>query len=213
MRAVRSFQPIIPNPYSAKRPGSERALFHLHLQNGFPLRRCDPAFVFGPITRLTARRFSGTACAPTALSLFPKTARGRCSGFTWAMLRVRRCCAAEKQCESGTRSISRIILPITQPGSCNCWRALRGTRADLVQIPREQSSEWRTADDSSVYFGVYLDVPATVVKTERVRSELGLELTSLEDGLRETFDWYRQQKRPQPDFSWEDRLLSASMHQ
>jgi nucleoside-diphosphate-sugar epimerase len=60
------------------------------------------------------------------------------------------------------------------------------------------------------YFGVYLDVPPLVVRTERARSELGLEFTPLEDGLRETYRWYKKQQRPQPDFSWEDQLLSAA---
>jgi hypothetical protein len=40
-----------------------------------------------------------------------------------------------------------------------------------------------------------------------VRVELGLELTSMEAGLRETFRWYEQQERPRPDFSWEDDVL------
>ena len=44
---------------------------------------------------------------------------------------------------------------------------------------------------------------------ERVRSELGLELTPLDDGLRETYLWYQRQRRPQPDFSWEDGLLAS----
>jgi hypothetical protein len=48
------------------------------------------------------------------------------------------------------------------------------------------------------------------VRTGRVRSELGLELRSLEDGLRETYRWYRNQPRPQPDFDWEDRLLASA---
>jgi hypothetical protein len=60
-----------------------------------------------------------------------------------------------------------------------------------------------------LYFGVYLDVPLSIARNDRVQEELGLELTPLEDGLRETYRWYREQKRPQPDFSWEDRLLSA----
>ena len=60
------------------------------------------------------------------------------------------------------------------------------------------------------YFGAYLDVPPITVRADRVRSELGLELTPLEDGLRETFGWYEQQERPRPDFTWEDALLASA---
>jgi nucleoside-diphosphate-sugar epimerase len=45
------------------------------------------------------------------------------------------------------------------------------------------------------------------VPNERARRELGLELTPLEEGLRETFQWYQRQERPRPDFSWEDRFM------
>jgi hypothetical protein len=38
---------------------------------------------------------------------------------------------------------------------------------------------------------------------------LGLELTPLEAGLKETFAWYRAQERPQPAVEWEDRMLAS----
>jgi hypothetical protein len=61
-----------------------------------------------------------------------------------------------------------------------------------------------------LYFGAFLDIPPITVRTDRVRSELGLQLTPLETGLRETYHWYRRQQRPEPDFSWEDRLLASA---
>ena len=60
------------------------------------------------------------------------------------------------------------------------------------------------------YFGVYLDLPPITVRVERVRSELGLEVRPLDDGLRETYLWYQRQQRPQPNFSWEDGLLASA---
>ena len=50
---------------------------------------------------------------------------------------------------------------------------------------------------------------AAVSAVDRVRSELGLSLTSLENGLRKTFQSYEQQQRPRPDFSWEDNALAS----
>jgi nucleoside-diphosphate-sugar epimerase len=60
-----------------------------------------------------------------------------------------------------------------------------------------------------LYFGVYLDIPSITVRIDRARVELGLDLTPLDEGLGETYRWYQQQERSQPDFSWEDRLLAA----
>jgi nucleoside-diphosphate-sugar epimerase len=103
---------------------------------------------------------------------------------------------------------------ITQAGFVQLLANIAGKRADLVHIPREQIERMGgQLFAPPYYFGVYLDIPPILVKTERVRTELGLDLTPLEDGLRRTYDWYQQQQRPQPDFSWEDRLLSASIHQ
>jgi nucleoside-diphosphate-sugar epimerase len=88
---------------------------------------------------------------------------------------------------------------------------IAGREAHLVHIPREQIQRAGGALFAPpFYFGVYLDIPPITARADRVRTELGLELTSLEDGLRETFQWYQQQEQPQPDFSWEDRLLVAA---
>ena len=38
---------------------------------------------------------------------------------------------------------------------------------------------------------------------------LGLELRSLENGMRETFAWYRDQDRPPLDTSWDDDLIAS----
>jgi hypothetical protein len=81
---------------------------------------------------------------------------------------------------------------------------------ELVGVPRAHIRQ--AGGDlfaTPYYFGAYLDVPAITVRADRVRAELGLELTPLDDGLRETFRWYEQQRRPRPDLSWEDRLLAS----
>jgi hypothetical protein len=61
-----------------------------------------------------------------------------------------------------------------------------------------------------LYFGVYLDLPTLTVRTERAETELGIALTPLDDGLRDTFSWYARQARAEPDFSWEDGLVAEA---
>ena len=99
--------------------------------------------------------------------------------------------------------------PVTQLEYVHLLAEIAGRRADIVHIRREDIE--RRGGQLLVpphYFGVYLDIPPITVSNDRTRSELGLLLTPLEDGLRETYSWYQQQVRPQPDFSWEDSLLS-----
>ena len=35
------------------------------------------------------------------------------------------------------------------------------------------------------------------------------KVEALPEGLRATFEWYQRQRRAEPDFSWEDRLLAG----
>jgi nucleoside-diphosphate-sugar epimerase len=100
--------------------------------------------------------------------------------------------------------------PITQLEYVQLLANIAGRKAEFVHIRREDIQRLGgQLFAPPYYFGVYLDIPAITVRGDRARSELGLQLTPLEDGVRETYGWYQQQQRPQPDFSWEDRLLSV----
>jgi nucleoside-diphosphate-sugar epimerase len=100
--------------------------------------------------------------------------------------------------------------PITQLDYVRLLANIAGKPANVVHIPREDiQRRGGQLFAPPNYFGVYLDVPPITVRGNRARSELGLQLTPLEPGLRETYRWYQQQQRPQPDFAWEDSLLSA----
>jgi nucleoside-diphosphate-sugar epimerase len=101
--------------------------------------------------------------------------------------------------------------PITQIEFVQLLARIAQREVHVVHVPREQIE--RAGGQLfalPLYFGVYLDIPPITARVDRVRSELGLELTPLEEGLRETYGWYEQQRRPEPDFSWEDRLLVAA---
>jgi nucleoside-diphosphate-sugar epimerase len=97
---------------------------------------------------------------------------------------------------------------ITQIDLVKLLARIAGKPAHLVHIPRAQiQAAGGGLLAPPFYFGVYLDLPPIIARVDRVRSQLGLELTPLEVGLRETYRWYQQQQRPEPDYSWEDHLL------
>ena len=100
--------------------------------------------------------------------------------------------------------------PVTQIDYLQLLADIAGRRANLAFIPRDEiQRHGGELFAPPLYFGVYLDIPSITVRIARARAELGLELTPLDEGLRETYRWYQQQERPRPDFSWEDRLLAA----
>lgn len=100
--------------------------------------------------------------------------------------------------------------PITQNEFVQRLARAAGRTATLVHVPRiiiQQAGGQLMAPP--MYFGAYLDIPAITVRSDRVRAELGVALRPLEQGLRETFDWYQRQPQQTPDFSWEDELLAT----
>jgi len=101
--------------------------------------------------------------------------------------------------------------PITQVEFVHTLARAAGQEARLVHVPRERiEAAGGGVMSPPFYFGVYLDIPSLTVRVERVRSELGFELTPLDEGLRETYLWYEAQQRPEPDYSWEDSLIASA---
>jgi nucleoside-diphosphate-sugar epimerase len=98
--------------------------------------------------------------------------------------------------------------PITQIDLVKLLARIADKPANLVHVPRAKiQAAGGGLLTPPFYFGVYLDLPPIIARADRVRSQLGLEFTPLEEGLRETYRWYQRQQRPEPDYSWEDHLL------
>lgn len=198
------------NAYSAQKADSERALFELHRQQAIPVSTLRPAFIYGPHNPFDREAFFWDRIRAGRPIVVPGDGSRT---MQWVHARdVAR--AAVLAAETG-RAIGRAYNlagypPITQIEYVRLLASIAGKHVDLVHIDREQIQRLGgQLFAPPYYFGVYLDVPITTVRTDRSEAELGLELMPLEDGLRETYRWYQQQQRPKPDFAWEDRLLSA----
>jgi nucleoside-diphosphate-sugar epimerase len=200
-----------PNPYSAQKADSERALFALHRQQGVPVTTLRPAFVYGPHNALDREAFFWDRIRAGRPIIIPENGLGT---MQWVHVRdVARAAvlAATRDVAVGHAYNLASYPPITQIEFVQLLARVAGEGAHLVHVPREQIQRAGGAlFTPPFYFGVYLDVPPITARPDRARSELGLELTPLEDGLHETYRWYEQQHRPQPDFSWEDRLLATA---
>jgi nucleoside-diphosphate-sugar epimerase len=199
-----------PNPYSAQKADSERALFELQRQQGIPVSTLRPAFIYGPHNPFDREAFFWDRIRAGRPIVVPGDGLRM---MQWVHARdVAR--AAVLAAETGRANGRAYNLagypPITQIEYVRLLASIAGKHVDLVHIDREQIQRLGgQLFAAPYYFGVYLDVPLATVRTERSEVELGLELMPLEDGLRETYRWYQQQQRPKPDFAWEDRLLSA----
>jgi 2'-hydroxyisoflavone reductase len=199
-----------PNPYGVQKAESERALFELQRRDGLPVTTLRPTFIYGPHNPFDREAFFWDRLLAGRPIVVPEDGLRT---MQWVHVRdVARAAvlAASEDIAVGHAYNLASYPPVTQIEFVRMLAKIADRQPNLVHIPRERIQ--RHGGDLFVppyYFGVYLDIPPITVRTDRVRSELGLELTPLEDGLRETYRWYRQQQRPQPDFSWEDRLLST----
>ena len=200
-----------PNPYAAQKADSERALFELHRRQGIPVTTLRPAFIYGPHNPFDREAYFWNRLLAGRPIIIPNDGSSTMQWIHVGDVARAAVLAATRDVAVGHAYNLASYPPLTQIEFVELLARIAGRPANLVHIPREQIE--RAGGQlfaPPLYFGVYLDIPPITVRSDRVRSELGLELTALEDGLHETYRWYEQQQRTQPDFSWEDRLLVAA---
>jgi 2'-hydroxyisoflavone reductase len=202
-----------PVRYNAQKADSERALFELHRTQGVPVTTLRPAFVYGPGNPYPREAFFWERILAGRPVIVPDDGSRR---MQWAysvdVARVALAAAGSDRAIGSAYNIA-IYPPISQREFVETLARVAGKEAKLAFVPREEIlAAGGSLTTEPLYFGAYLDLPPIPMRVERVRQELGLELTPLEQGLRETFDWYMRQSHPAPDFSWEDRLVRSGGH-
>lgn len=197
------------NVYGAQKADSERALFALGRDQGIPVSTVRPAFVYGPHNPFDREAFFWDRLCAGRPIVIPGDGL---STMQWVYSEdvVRALILAAKTPVAAGHAYNLANYPpITQLDFVRLLAKVAGRDARLVHVPRERIQQLGgSLFAPPLYFGAYLDVPPVTARADRVRAELGLALSSLEDGLRETFAWYERQQRPHPDFSWEDRVLA-----
>ncbi|HUQ80547.1 MAG TPA: NAD-dependent epimerase/dehydratase family protein [Gemmatimonadaceae bacterium] len=200
-----------PNVYGAQKADTERALFALGREQPVPVTTVRPAFVYGEYNPFDRESFFWNRLLAGRPIVIPGDGLAT---LQWVYSRdVARAAilASETDAALGRAYNLANYPPITQVDFVRLLARVAGTKADLVHVPRERiENHGGGVLAPPLYFGAYLDVPPITVRADRVRAELGLQLTPLEDGMRETFRWYEQQPRARPDFSWEDELLAST---
>ena len=202
--------PDFPNAYGAQKADSERALFALGREQGIPVTTLRPAFIYGEYNPFEREAFFWDRLLARRPIIIPGDGR---ASMQWVYSQdVARAAilAAEADMAVGRAYNLASYPPVTQVEFVQLLARIAGTEPALVHVPRERIQQLGGGLFAPpYYFGAYLDVPPVTVRTDRVRSDLGLELTPMEDGLRKTYRWYERQERLRPDFSWEDEALAS----
>ena len=200
-----------PNAYGVHKAESERALFELHRREGVPVATLRPAFIYGPYNPFDREAFFWDRLRVGRPIIIPEDGS---RPMQWVHVRdVARAAvrAATEDAAIGHAYNLANDPPISQIDYIRLLASIADKPAHVVPVPRDTIH--RLGGQllaPPLYFGVFLDIPPIVVRNDRLRAELGVEPIPLERGLRETFEWYQQQQRPQADFTWEDRVLAAA---
>ncbi len=198
-----------PNRYGAQKADTERALFALCRDRGLPVATIRPTFIYGQYNPFEREAYFFDRLVAGRPIIIPGDGLRTIQWVYSKDVARASILASENDAAIGHAYNVANYPPMSQIDFVRLLAKVAGKPADLVNISRERIEELGGGVMAPpYYFGAYLDVPAITARADRVRSELGLTLTSLEDGLRETFAWYEQQQRAKPDFAWEDKALA-----
>jgi nucleoside-diphosphate-sugar epimerase len=203
--------PDHPNDYARNKAESERALFRMHAGSGFPAATLRPAFVYGPHNPMYRETFFWDLLRSGRPVVIPEDGERLMQFAHVEDVALAAILAAENDGASG-RAYNVAGEPLSQVAYVRALARAAGTEPTLVHVPRERiEAVGGSLFRPNLYFGEYYDLPSLTVRTERVRRELGLEPTPLDDGLRETFLSYQATSAgAEPDFAWFDRLIAST---
>lgn len=201
--------PPDPNEYGVHKAGTERALFAMAEDEGLPLSTTRPAFVYGPHNPFPRESFFWDRLRAGRPIIVPDDGT-RTMQWVHAEDVAKAAVLAATRDEGRGRAFNLAGPPLSQNEFVRTLARVAGVEAELIHVPRRRIEEAGGGLMAPpLYFGAYLDVPPITVEGDRVRELLGLELRPLEEGMRQTFEWYRDQHRPPLDTSWDDALLES----
>ena len=201
-----------PDSYVRNKAASERTLFRMHKQEGFPVVTLRPPFIYGPGNPLYREAFFWDRLRDNRPIIVPDEG-SRLMQFVYVHDLVR-CCLRILQEPKALGHAFNVANqePVTQEQLvCDLAEAARH-QARIVHVPRETAlAAGGHPMGPKLYFAVYYDLPPITERIQKARDFLGLEPTPFRQGLRETYQWWLKNNRfPPPDYGYEDELLSRA---
>lgn len=198
-----------PNVYGVHKAETELALFERAEAGGLPVTTTRPAFVYGPHNPFPRESFFFDRLTAGRPIIVPEDGE-RTMQWIHAGDVADASIRAAARVGTGAEAFNLAGAPVTQNEFLHTLASVVGVEPELVYVPRARlEAAGGQLLQPPLYFGAFLDIPPITVLGDRARDVLGLELRSLEEGMRETFDWYRGQERPEPDTSWEDEVIAS----
>jgi 2'-hydroxyisoflavone reductase len=200
-----------PMPYIQHKASSERALFAMHRESGFPVTTFRPPFVHGPRQPFYREQFFWDRMLDGRPIILPD---GGDAPMQWVFAPdVAEACVRAIEVPEAVGEAFNVghVEPTTQRSFVEALGRAAGVEPTLVSVPRATiHSEGGQVMGENLYFGEVLDMQPLTSVVDKAARVLGLQPTPLDEALRVGFAWYREQPRRPVDYTFEDRLLTTA---
>jgi nucleoside-diphosphate-sugar epimerase len=198
-----------PNPYAQHKASSERALFRLHHETGFPVTTFRPPFVHGPRQPFYREAFFWDRLRDGRPIILPE---GGEAPMQWVFVSdLAEACvrAIEVPAAAGEAFNIAHTERLTQRRFVELLARVAGVAPTFVPIPRADiHAAGGHPFQGNLYFGEFLDIPVYTSVVEKAPRVLGVTPTPIDDALAAGYAWYLNEPRRPVDYSFEDRLLA-----
>lgn len=200
-----------PEIYAANKAASERALFRMHCEEGFPAVTLRPPFVYGPENPFYREQFFWDRMRDGREIIVPGDGE-RLMHLVYVNDLAEACLLAATSNEAAGEAFNvGNRRPIGQLSLVKMLGVASGLEPKTVLVPREDIvAAGGEVMGENLYFGLYFDMPSITEDVSKAERLLGLMPTAFEKGLGEAFEWYLAgHQRPVIDYAFENGLLAG----
>jgi len=199
-----------PMPYVQHKASTERALFAMHRETGFPVTTFRPPFVHGPGQPFYREQFFWDRMLDGRPIILPD---GGDTPMQWVFAPdVAEACVRAIEVPEAAGQAFNVghVEPTTHRSLVEALARAAGEEPALAPVPRSeiQAAGGQLMGDN-LYFGEALDLPPLTSVVDKAARVLGFKPTPLDEALGASFAWYREQPRRAVDYTFEDGLLSS----